>query len=133
MNSSAISILLVDDDELVREAIGAYLEDEGFTLYYAISGEEALASIDSIHPTICITDMRLPGISGEAFIREARALCPHSSYLIHTGMAYTLSDELRAIGLTPDDVFQKPIISFATFIDRIRTLAASGGTHNATT
>ncbi len=133
MNSSAISILLVDDDELVREAIGAYLEDEGFTLHYAISGEEALAAIIRIQPTVCITDMRLSGISGEAFIREAHALCPQSCYLIHTGMAYTLSEGLRAIGMTPADVFQKPIISFTTFIDRIRTLAASGGRHHAAT
>ncbi len=127
MNNSDITILLVDDDEMIRDCIGAYLEDEGFMVHYAASGEEALESIAGIKPVICISDMRLSGINGETFIMQARDICPATGFLLHTGMAYTLPDELRAIGMTPDDVLLKPIHELSTFTNRITAIASSGG------
>ncbi len=126
MNNCDIAILLVDDDEMIRDCIGAYLEDEGFTVHYAVSGEEALESIAGINPAVCISDMRLTGMSGETFIRQAKLNCPATGFLLHTGMAYTLSDELRAIGMTPADVLLKPIHELSTLTRRIVAIVSSG-------
>ncbi|MDU0458017.1 MAG: response regulator [Geobacteraceae bacterium] len=127
MNFSEISILLVDDDEMIRNCICAYLEDEGFLVHQASSGEEALDSIVAMKPTVCISDMRLAGMNGETFIRRAYLLCPETSYMLHTGLDYPLSDELRAIGMTPADVLLKPLHELSTLTRRIIAVVASAG------
>lgn len=125
MNNNDISILLVDDDEMIRDCIGAYLEDEGFTVRHAASGEEALKSIALINPAVCISDMRMRGMDGETFILRAHQICPAAGYLLHTGMACRLSDELRAIGMTPADVLLKPILELSELTRRIVAIAFS--------
>ena len=127
MNNTDIRVLLVDDDEMIRDCVTAYLEDEGFYVHAVASAEEALESIVSLRPAACISDMRLPGMNGDAFILKAHALCPDTGYLLHTGMMYLLSDELRAIGMTDDDVLQKPVHDLSLLVKRIKDLAGSGG------
>ena len=126
MDNADIRILLVDDDQMIRDCVTAYLEDEGFTVHSAASAEEALESIVSISPAVCISDMRLPGMDGEEFISTACRLCPAAGYMLHTGIVYSLSDELRAIGMTADDVLLKPIHDLSKLVDKIKRMAASG-------
>jgi two-component system OmpR family response regulator len=123
VNNSDITILLVDDDEMLLEFLVMYFEDVGFIMHAANCAEEALQSIAAINPAVCITDMLLPGISGEAFISKAHAICPNTGYLLYTGMHYSLSDELLTLGMTAADVFQKPILNFSILIDRIIAIA----------
>lgn len=124
MNSNSINILLVDDDPMIRDCITAYLEDEGFSVTCAANAETALESIALIRPQVCISDLRLPGMNGEEFILKAHALCPAAGYLLHTGMLYTLSDELRNIGMTDDDVLLKPLHDLSKLVHKIMALAA---------
>jgi two-component system OmpR family response regulator len=126
MYNADISVLLVDDDDMIRDCVGAYLEDEGFSVHGADSGEEALESIARNCPAVCISDMRLPGMDGEEFIIKAHTLCPATCYLLHTGMLYCLSDELRAIGMTADDVLLKPIHDLSKLVNKIKLIAAAG-------
>ena len=126
MSNADIRVLLVDDDEMIRDCVTAYLEDEGFSVYSSAGAEEALESIASIRPAVCISDMRLPGMNGEEFICRAHALCPGTGYIIHTGMLYSLSDELRAIGMTADDVLLKPIHDLAKLVNKIKIMAGTG-------
>jgi DNA-binding NtrC family response regulator len=121
-----ISVLLVVDDEMICECVAAYLEDEGFCVHVVGSGEAGLATIASLRPAVCISDMRLPGMNGEEFIVKAHGLCPETGYLLHTGMLYSLSDELRAIGMTPEHILLKPIHELSTLVDIIRRSAAGG-------
>ena len=126
MDNADIRVLLVDDDDMIRDCVCAYLEDEGFCLYAAASAEEALGAIASINPAVCISDMRLPGMNGEEFISRAHRLCPATAYLLHTGMLYTLSEELRALGMTTDDVLLKPIHNLAKLVTKIKCAAVAG-------
>lgn len=126
MKNSAITVLLVDDTDLIRECVTAYLEDEGFSVYSYATAEEALESIAGISPAVCISDMRLPGMNGEDFIVKAHAICPVTGYLLHTGMLYTLSEALRAIGMTDGDVLLKPIHDLSKLVMKIRLIAAAG-------
>lgn len=126
MHNEHISVLLVDDDRMIRDCVGAYLEDEGFRVHGADSGEEGLAIIAAICPTVCISDMRLPGINGEEFIIQAHSICPAACYLLHTGMPYIPSDELHAIGMTADDVLLKPVHDLSKLVNKIKHIAVAG-------
>lgn len=125
MNSADIRVLLVDDDQMIRDCMTAYLEDEGYSVHCAASAEEALESFTAISPVVCISDMRLPGMNGEEFIIRAHALCPDTGYMLHTGLLYLLSDELRAIGMADDDVLLKPIHDLSKLVNKIKLSAES--------
>jgi len=126
MTNSAISVLLVDDDEMIRECVAAYLDDEGFTVHAAGSGEAGLEKVASLRPLVCISDMRLPGMNGEEFIVKAHVLSPATAFILHTGMLYSLSDELCSLGMKDDDVLLKPIHDLSRLVGKIWNLAASG-------
>lgn len=124
MATEQISILLVDDDEAIRESLGAFFEDEGFAVSYAASGEEALTQITTLQPTLCMTDMGLDGMQGDTFILKAHAVSPTTRYLVYSGLPYTPSAELQALGMTTADVLVKPVTDFTGMLDRIYSLAA---------
>ncbi|GFM34391.1 response regulator [Desulfovibrio subterraneus] len=110
MANEAIEILVVDDEEMVRENLEAYLEDEGFVVHTAGSGEEGLEVLAGITPHVGIIDMRLPGMSGNDFIIKAHEIKPELKYLIHTGSTnYKLPLELMHIGVTRDEIYIKPL------------------------
>ena len=59
---------------------------------------------------ICIMDMRLPDMDGNTAIRTLHQMYPEMEFLIHTGSSsYSLPDDLRALGLDDDRVYQKPV------------------------
>lgn len=125
MKNADIKILLVDDDEMIRECVTAYLEDEGFTVVGTSTAEEALEIIAGFTPLVCIADMTLPGgMNGDEFILKAHAVSPETSYMLHTGKIYTLTDELKAIGMKPDDVLLKPIHDLSKLVEKIKIIAA---------
>lgn len=119
-------ILIVDDDAMIRDCMAAFLEDEGFPVHTADNAENALEMIAVVRPVVCITDMRLPGMNGELFIQKAHAVCPQSHFMIHTGSAYVLADELRALGMDSDDVLLKPIHDLSLLASRVTEIAARG-------
>ena len=59
-----ISILVVDDEETIREVVRRYLEREGFQVQEAADGYDALAMIKKNPPDLIILDLMLPGIDG---------------------------------------------------------------------
>lgn len=110
-------VLIVDDDECVACNIQAYLEDEGFSVCVADSGEQALLLLQECSPAFAIVDMRLPGMDGNQFIRQASAIQVQLQYIIHTGsIEYTLPDFLRANSKVRQSVFFKPIVNMGRFV-----------------
>lgn len=120
---SSVKILLVDDEEIVRITLEAYLEDEGYIVISANSGEEALELIANENIDVGIIDMRLPGIDGNVLISKLNKLQPEMKFIIHTGsMGYSLPESLIELGISDDLVFKKPIKSISKFTGMIRKL-----------
>lgn len=121
MNSALPRLLVVDDEEQIRRLIMEFLEDyDEYEVRGADSGEAALEALAQAPADLCVVDLRLPGMNGEAFIlaAHARGLCSH--FFLHTGSVdHVLSDELRSAGLTDQDVFLKPN-DLERLVDRIR-------------
>ena len=70
----AQTILIVDDDDDVREILAETLEEFGYRVIRAGSGEEALQCLDRQDgPDMIITDVRMPGMSGLELAQKVRA------------------------------------------------------------
>jgi PAS domain S-box-containing protein len=84
----ALSLLLVDDDELVLTSTRMLVEILGHTVETAISGEEALDLLQQgLQPDAVILDMNMPGLGGKGTLPLLRARCPATPVLLATGRA----------------------------------------------
>jgi DNA-binding response OmpR family regulator len=72
MGSVGTRILAVEDDERIREAVKLALEDEGWTVEGAGSGEEAIEMFNQRAPDVVLIDIMLPGIDGFELCRKLR-------------------------------------------------------------
>lgn len=81
-----IEVLLVDDDELVRESACELLKLLGHHTVVAPSGEEALAMLEGgLNPDLVILDMNMPGLGGRGALPRLRALKPTLPVLLASG------------------------------------------------
>ncbi len=118
-----IRILVVDDESVVCTNVIAFLEDEGFTVISAQSGEEALRILSDQQVDIGIIDMRLPGIDGNTFILKAHEIQPVMKFLIHTGSTnYSLPSALVELGISSRQVFRKPLMDMNILVEAILQL-----------
>jgi len=125
----SLRVLVVDDEPGVATTLQAYMEDEGMQVETAVSAEEALQRVvQGGEFDVCIMDLRLPGMDGDAAILELHRVRPALRYLIHTGTAgYQLSNDLRAIGLQNRHIFKKPLLDMAPLVAAVRSLVAAAG------
>jgi len=65
-------ILLVDDEEDIRDILSISLSDLGYDVTTAASGEEALRHFRSTKPPIVLTDIRMPGVDGIELLRTIK-------------------------------------------------------------
>ena len=113
-------VLVVDDEIMIRVNLMAYLEDEGFDVQCAESGEDALELLRSQRFDVGIIDMRLPGMDGNAFILRAHALDAHMRFIIHKGSTeYSLPNELIELGLNSRDVLLKPFADMNILVEAV--------------
>jgi CheY-like chemotaxis protein len=62
-----VSILVVDDDQAIRESIAEILEDEGYNVVTAGDGAQALQLLKRLRPKLIILDLNMPVLSGDEF------------------------------------------------------------------
>ena len=123
MIPSPYRILLVEDEASIRRSLRAFLEDAGFEVIGVPSGEAGLAALPECRPDAAIVDMRLPGMDGNTFIRQAHRVDPLLGFLIYTGsVGYAIPPEVQAIGIRPEHVLRKPLHDLAVLATSLRTL-----------
>ncbi len=71
--ATAGQLLLVEDEDAIGSLVSAYLEQTGYRVAWVRSGEEALASLDELSPSLVILDIGLPGQDGFDVCRGIRA------------------------------------------------------------
>ncbi len=109
-------ILIVEDDETLREIYSTKFDLEGFTVFAAGDGQEALDQAKQQQPSLILLDMLMPRVSGLEFLRlyndspEARkakvlvASNKSSAEMIAQAMALGACDYLIKSKLTPDEI-----------------------------
>ncbi|WP_242117761.1 hybrid sensor histidine kinase/response regulator [Sphingomonas lacusdianchii] len=90
------TILLVEDDGLIRMNSAEMLEEAGFVVLEAASAEEAITALQTAPVDILITDVNLPGASGRELAQRARTLRPDALVIFATGDPGAVADEADA-------------------------------------
>jgi CheY-like chemotaxis protein len=84
----ARTILVVEDEELVRETISAELQDAGFIVLEAETAEQGLEMLEEKPVGVLFTDIRLPGsVDGWDLAEKARSLYPNLPVIYATGFS----------------------------------------------
>ncbi len=65
-------VLVVEDDPSIAEFVDSALGDEGYRVKIAATGEEALEAVQAAPPDLILLDLRLPGMSGAAFLQDLK-------------------------------------------------------------
>jgi two-component system cell cycle sensor histidine kinase/response regulator CckA len=120
------TLLLVEDDELVRDAMSRLLVERGFRVVAVCGLAEALAFLDGDHPPIqlMVTDLVMPGGDGVSLAKEARARLPGLRVLFMSGYTeHAVLDDLLKPG---SNFIAKPFIG-AELDAALRALLGSSG------
>lgn len=115
-------ILVVDDEELIRETLAEYLTQEGYKVTACASGEQALGEAERQPFAIALCDVQLPGIDGLELLERLQQLSPGTSVVLITAFA-TVENAVEAFQRGAHDYLMKPII-LDEVLEKIRRLEA---------
>lgn len=101
------SVLVVDDEAIVRESIGDWLKDAGYHVATAETGEQALEMIEQQDFSVIVLDLRLPGKTGINVLEEVKAQRPWIKSIIITAYPST-ETAVEAMKLGAIDYLIKP-------------------------
>jgi len=116
-------VLVVDDEESVRELIELYLRKEGFEVIHARDGKEALRLNGEHHPDLIILDLMLPGLDGWEVCRQIRSTSKVPIIML-TARAEEV-DRIVGLELGADDYVVKPF-SPRELVARVKAVLRRG-------
>ena len=100
-------VLVIEDDETVRDVLRTFLKDKGFEVTVAVSGEAGLEMLRSEKFDIIITDLIMPGISGMDVLKEVIAAKLNTPVLVMTAFG-SVQTAVEAIRIGAFDYLTKP-------------------------
>jgi DNA-binding NtrC family response regulator len=100
-------ILLVDDDEWIRDSLTVYLSTEGCHILAVKTAEEGLELLKQEDWDIILTDYKLPGIDGLTFSKKIQEIRPDAIKILMTAYkSKEVVSEARSVGI--QDLIDKP-------------------------
>ena len=112
-------ILIVDDEANARAALSEILKDEGYVTETAADGFKALGKLEEFLPDIILTDLKMPGLDGIAFMEKAKSASPGAVFVVMTAFG-TISSAVEAVKKGAENYLTKPLDfeALAAVIDR---------------
>ncbi len=102
-------ILVIDDDDAVRDSLGLYLGDAGYEVFEARDGAEGLTVFFEQLPDVVLCDLRMPHVDGMSVLKQLSERAPGTPIIVISG-AGVMSDVVEALRLGASDYFIKPIL-----------------------
>lgn len=112
MHITSAKLLIIDDDNVVRASVAAYLEDSGFEVFQAGNGVQGLAAFQTHQPDLVICDLRMPQMDGLELIQRVSALDAEVPIIVLSG-AGVMNDAVGALRLGAADYLIKPLEDLA--------------------
>lgn len=119
MQSPSATLLIIDDDDVVRASLAAYLDDSGFRVLQAPSGPKGLELFDSERPDLVICDLRMPQMDGLELIRLISERQNDLPVIVVSG-AGVMNDAVEALRLGAADYLIKPLEDLAMLEHSVR-------------
>ncbi len=113
-------ILILEDDDALRELLATVLEDEGFKVEAAAGGEDAVEAALQETPDLVVLDVRMQGLDGLSALALMRSHLEEAAVLVITGYA-SEADSVRALRLGVSDYLHKPF-ELSLFLGKARDL-----------
>ncbi|NLP12544.1 sigma-54-dependent Fis family transcriptional regulator [bacterium] len=101
-------VLIVDDDDIVRESLSAVLQNRGFACEQAVDGEEALQRLSKQEFDVVITDLEMPRLNGIELIERAALLNNRTSFILITAYG-SMETAIEALRKGAFDYLLKPL------------------------
>jgi len=101
------AILVIDDDESLRDTIGVMLEEAGFRALLAGDGTTGFEQCMSLKPDLILVDLRLPGMSGVDICRQLRAAQIRTPIIVLSAVGDEV-DKVVLLEIGADDYVVKP-------------------------
>ena len=101
------SILVVDDEEIVRDSLARWLEEDGYQVETAPDGHAALTKLAEQAYAILLVDLKMPGMDGLQVLAQARTMQPDAAVIIMTAYA-TVDTAVQAMKQGAYDYLVKP-------------------------
>ena len=101
-------ILVIDDDESLRRITQLQLEEAGYAVLTASSGDAGLKAIEEEAPALVITDFKMPGLSGLEVLKKVRESHPQTTVVMITAFG-TVQSAVEAMKAGAYDYITKPI------------------------
>jgi len=102
------TILIVDDEPGIRQSLEGVLRDEGYSCALASDGPDALFHLQSVHPSLVLLDIWMPGMDGIETLRRIKELQPGTPVIMMSGHA-TISTAIKATKFGASDFIEKPL------------------------
>jgi DNA-binding NtrC family response regulator len=102
------NILVVDDEKNIREGLGRVLELDGYRVFLAADGREGLKLVARGDIDLVISDLKMPGVSGEVLLKQTRNMYANLPVIILTGHG-TVENSVQAMKDGAYDFLTKPI------------------------
>ena len=106
--STKLQVLVIDDDAVVGRSFDRVLSEKGYEVSTALSGEEALDTIENTEFDVVFTDIKMPGMDGLEVTERIKARCPWTPVVVITGYG-TVENEARASVLGVSGFVNKPL------------------------
>ena len=103
----AKSVLIVDDDELIRSFLHTISQEEGHRVEEAKNGREGLAKLIAGNYDLVITDLKMPALSGLDLLQEGRKQKPEARWIVITAFG-SIENAVEAMKAGADDYLTKP-------------------------
>ena len=119
MHKPSATLLIADDDDVVRASLAAYLDDSGFRVLQAANGPQGMELFESEQPDLVICDLRMPQMDGLELIRQISERQIDLPVIVVSG-AGVMSDAVEALRLGAADYLIKPLEDLAMLEHSVR-------------
>ncbi|HYK06343.1 MAG TPA: PAS domain S-box protein [Gaiellaceae bacterium] len=120
--SPATSVLVVEDEEVIRGLVEQVLRGEGYEVLLAADGAEALELAGCNRVDVLLTDLTMPGIGGHDLADRLRAAAPELKVMFMSGFAE--GNDFSTSALPPATAFLEKPFTFSMLSERMRELVA---------